>query len=234
MIRRALTVLAASIAVMLVGATAALAHVSVSSPGATQGGYATVTVKVPTESDTASTVGLKLQLPTDTPFSSVSVQPKPGWTIKMTKSKLPTPVKTDDGEVTEAISLIEWTASADAGIKPGEFDTFSISVGPLPKADSVTFKAIQTYSDGKVVNWVEEATGSTEPDFPAPTLAIGPANGEEHGHGSDTKEPAAAASDEANDGSNGLAITGVILGGLGLVAGLGALFLVTRKRPAKV
>ncbi|MDQ6938249.1 MAG: YcnI family protein [Actinomycetota bacterium] len=75
----------------------ASAHVTVVAPGATQGGYAVLTFRVPTESDTASTTGLKVQLPPDQPLASASVQPKPGWAMKVTKRKLDTPIKTDDG-----------------------------------------------------------------------------------------------------------------------------------------
>ncbi len=63
------------------------------------------------------------------------------------------------------------------GIKPGEFDEFRLSAGPLPKVDSLSFRAIQTYSDGTVVKWIETAAqGSTaEPEHPAPTITLAPA-----------------------------------------------------------
>src|SRR5213076_2572230 len=58
----------------LVGLTAApaLAHVSVESTDATQGGIGAITFRVPTESDTASTTKVTVQLPTDSPIASVS------------------------------------------------------------------------------------------------------------------------------------------------------------------
>ncbi len=165
--RRLLTV--AGAVTVLVGLTAppALAHVTVNSPSAVQGGYTTVNFKVPTESDTASTTGLKVQFPADQPFGSVSVMPKAGWTYAKTTATLPTPVQGEGGEITDYVSVIEWkAASGSAGIKPGEFDQFTISAGPMPKVDAITFKAIQTYSDGKVVSWIEEpaAGSSEEPD----------------------------------------------------------------------
>ena len=45
----------------------------------------------------------------------------------------------------------------------------------MPKKDTVTFKAIQTYSDGKTVGWIEEqAEGSTEePEYPGAGPAAG-------------------------------------------------------------
>src|SRR5882757_3629137 len=140
-------------AALLAVAAPAYAHVTVNSPGATAGGYAVLTFRVPTESDTASTTALAVQLPEKTPFASVSVQPHPGWSFTTKNTKLATPIKTDDGdEITDAVSEIDWKADGAAtAIKPGEFDQFNVSVGPLPEADSVTFKAIQTFSDGSQV-----------------------------------------------------------------------------------
>jgi hypothetical protein len=88
-----------------------------------------------------------------------------------------TPIKTDDGEVTEAVSAITWTAASPASaIKPGQFDEFDVSAGPLPEATSMQFKALQTYSDGEVVRWIEPAPANgSEPEHPAPTLKLTPA-----------------------------------------------------------
>ena len=148
----------------------ASAHVTVSSTNASPGGYATVVLNVPTESDTASTTKIVVQLPT---VGSVSVQPTPGWTVATKTTKLAKPITTDDGPITQTISQITWTATA-AGIKPGEFQQFFVSLGPLPKAASVSFPAIQYYSDGSVVKWIEQAApGSTAaPEHPAPTLSL--------------------------------------------------------------
>jgi uncharacterized protein len=153
----------------------ASAHVTVHADGeAVQGGFTTLAVQVPTESDKASTTKVQVQLPPTTPLAFVSVQPHPGWTYAVSRTKLAQPLKTDDGEVTDAVSAITWTASSAAsGIKPGEFDRFLLSAGPLPKVDSLQFKAVQTYSDGRVVRWIQDApAGQPEPQFPAPTLQL--------------------------------------------------------------
>lgn len=159
----------------------ASAHVTVSAPGATPGGSdQIISFRVPTESASASTVGLTVQLPTDTPIASVLVEPHTGWTDTVTTTKLATPIHTDDGDITQVVSVITWTASTPAaGIKPGQFDQFVVLAGKLPDAPSLTFKAIQTYSDARKVSWIETtAPGSTvQPDHPAPvlTLAAAPA-----------------------------------------------------------
>ncbi len=231
--RRGLAAVLALTVVVLTAAPAA-AHVTVKSTEATQGGFAKLSVRVPTESETASTTKVQLALPREHPFAFVSIKPSPGWTATTKKEKLPEPVKVGDQEIAEAITEITWVASAGSGVKPGEFQEFDISVGPLPEVESVTFKAIQTYSDGKVIRWIEERTeGGEEPEFPAPELALAAGGG---GHGA-----AAASSDEADtadtaagdDGGSGVALA---LGVAGLVTGLAGLalgalaFVSTRRR----
>jgi uncharacterized protein YcnI len=215
------------VALFLVGllADAASAHVTVSSTSAQQGGYATVTFQMPCESATASSVKLQVDLPTDTPFASVAIRPHPGWNYVLTKGKLPKPITTDDGDqVTEAITSVTWTA-VNGGVRPGEFDEFDLSVGPLPTTDAVHFDAIQTYSDGTVVRWTDPPTvDGAESEHPAPTLALAPA-----GATSAASTPSAAAAPAA-DSSNGstLAVIALIVAILGLLAGAGALVLTRR------
>jgi hypothetical protein len=114
-------------------------------------------------------------LPRATPIASVLVQPHAGWTATQTTTELATPVKTDDGEISRVVSQIDWKAtSTAAGIKPGEFDQFVIIGGLLPKAPLLTFKAIQTYSDGTTTSWIEEAApgSNAQPEHPAPVLTL--------------------------------------------------------------
>jgi uncharacterized protein len=163
------TILAAS----AIGLVSADAHVTVHSNDATPGGYGELTFRVPTERDDASTTKLQVNLPASDPLASVSVQPHTGWTFTTTKKTLATPLTTDDGKVTSVISAITWTAQPGHGIAPGEFDEFSVSVGPLPKSGSLTFPAVQTYSNGSVVRWIEvAAAGAPEPEHPAPSLTL--------------------------------------------------------------
>lgn len=214
--RRGLKVALALAAIWVAGLAAAgsaSAHVSVSSPGAVQGGYASVTFKVPTESATASTTALKVQLPADQPLASVSVLPVPGWSYQVTKAKLAKPISSGDGEITEAASVIEWKATSPAtAIKPGEFNQFTISAGPLPKAAAMTFKAIQTYSDGSTVSWIEQAAegNAAEPEHPAPVLKLA-ASGAPAPSSTAPSASSPAASSSSDDDGNGSAVTALVL-----------------------
>src|SRR5436305_15298050 len=70
--RATLTVGAVTTVAVLGLAGAAQAHVTVNPNSATQGGYARIAFRVPTESDTASTTKLEVQLPANQPIASVS------------------------------------------------------------------------------------------------------------------------------------------------------------------
>ncbi len=189
--RRTLTTVGLAFAALGLAALPASAHVTVNPNTATQGGFATLTFKVPTEKDDASTIKLEVEFPADQPLASVSYQPKPGWDVEVTKAAVTTPLQVHGEEVNERVAKVTWTAdNDDAGIAPGEFDTFPISVGPLPTADEMVFKALQTYTGGEIVRWIEEAAeGAEEPEKPAPVLKLTPAG--------DTAAPAASAADPA-------------------------------------
>ena len=236
-IRRGGALLVATGAIALWTAAAASAHVTVSGPGATSGGSdQVITFRVPTESDTASTVELQVKLPTDTPIASVLVQPHPGWTDTVTSVTLAKPIVTDDGNITQAVSTITWKADSTAdGIKPGQFDEFVIIAGQLPDTTSLTFPAIQTYSDGSVVSWIQVAApGSTaEPDHPAPTLTLAASSGGSSGATSPASTSSTSTSGTSTKASShsATATIGVVLGAIGIVLGTGAIVLALRRRP---
>ena len=215
-----------AVAAAAVGLTAlpALAHVTVNSPGATQGGFGVLTFRMPNETDNTNATELKVQLPAEQPLASVSVKPQPGWTYTVTRAKLSQPITDDDGnKVTDYPSVVDWRATA-GGIRPGEYAEFQLSVGPLPKVDSMTFKAIQTYSDGQIVSWIETpaAGSSDEPEHPAPTLKLAPAGGTAAAPTTGTAAAPAAAT--GDDGASSGSVTGAyVVGGIGLAAGLAAL-----------
>lgn len=164
---------ALALAVLACAALPAGAHVSVIPSSAPKGGSAVLSFNVPNEQDGANTVKLEVLLPTRYPIVSVRTQPMYGWTAVTETTTLAKPVQTSDGQVTEAVSRITWTAT-NGGLHPGEFDLFTISAGPLPtKTNRLTFKVVQTYSNGDVVSWIQQTVkGAPEPDHPAATLTL--------------------------------------------------------------
>lgn len=211
---RSIGAVAALAGISLIGlATAASAHVTVNPKTAEQGSYAKVAFRVPNERDNAATTKVVVNLPAGHPLSSVSVRPVPGWTAKVDESKLPKPVKTEGGELTEAVTRITWTGGK---IEPGQFQEFDVSMGPLPTdTDRLVFKADQTYSNGEVVKWEQDpgtGHGAAEPEHPAPVLTLVPKEGERTAGLTAQVKPEAPAS--ADDG------TARLLGGIGIAVGV--------------
>ncbi|HUO38895.1 MAG TPA: YcnI family protein [Mycobacterium sp.] len=220
---RAVTVTALIVVAATGFASPALAHVEVSGIDTTQGGSGVLTFRVPTESDTASTTELLVTLPDSNPILSVATQPKAGWTATVTKKNLPSPQKDEDGNiVTQYVSQVDWKAdNPQAAIPPNQFDMFSISAGPLPKQDSLTLPALQTYSDGHTVNWNEvAATGQAQPDHPAPVLTLTT---------SSTDTNAAPSSNAAQAGPTWPGIVALIIAIIAALLGLANLVLLRRR-----
>jgi uncharacterized protein YcnI len=219
----------------------ASAHVTVQPTSAAKGSYSTVSFKVPNEEENADTTKLQVFFPTDEPLASVETQPVPGWTASVTKVKLAKPITTDDGQVTEAVSSITWSGGR---IKPGQFEQFPVSLGPLPtNTGKLTFKALQTYGKNQIVRWIDiQQPGSPEPQHPAPTLTLTAASGSASSGstgsaGSDGAAGSTASAAGATTASGAtdtdttarlLAVLGIVLG----AAGVGYGVLSGRRRPA--
>jgi uncharacterized protein YcnI len=217
--RRVVLGITGALILAVVIALPASAHVTVNPDEASQGGFARLAFRVPNERANAGTVKLEVQLPADHPIPSVGVQPHPGWAYRVQTATLPTPIETEDGDkITEAVSTITWTGGP---IKPGEFEEFAISLGPLPKdTTSLVFKAVQTYDNGEVVRWIEESqSGQPEPEHPAPVLTLT--------KGSSRSSSGGDAKKSDVNGAKGMALAGIILG----VIGIGTATLAIRRRP---
>ncbi|MBT9606997.1 YcnI family protein [Microbacterium sp.] len=241
---RALVGATAGLALAIGVPLAASAHVTVNPNTATPGTYATVNFRVPTESATASTVKVEVTLPTDTPFTAVLVQPVPGWTATVEKGALPAPVEVDGNTISDGPLKIVWQADPGVGIGQDQFQMFSAVLGPVPDTGHVVLPAVQTYSDGEVVNWAATPDEVAADDTlePAPVLYITdtpPASGHGAGHGTATAAPStddhgAAEASMTTDGSAGVALglsfAALVIGIGGAV--LGALAFARRPKKA--
>ncbi len=208
------TLAAAVLAAALAAPAAAQAHVTVQPDTVAAAAFTVESIRVPNERDDASTVKVDVQLPPG--FIEALYQPRPGWTVVVAKEKLAKPVQTDDGPVSEEVRRITFTGHGSQGrIAPGQFMDFPLSVQiPGKPGDKLTFKALQTYSDGKVVRWI----GAAGSDTPAPVVSV-------------VAAPAAASASESGGGaSKGLGIAALVIAVLGLIAGVAALSLRSRER----
>jgi uncharacterized protein YcnI len=194
----------------------AWAHVHASSDNAVRGAMAIVTFQVPNESDNgAATTALSVTLPDVT---AANTEAMPGWTARL-----------DRDAASGTVRSVTWTATPNGGIGVDQFALFRISL-QLPDADTVSFPATQTYSDGSIVKWDQPPLpGGGEPEHPAPmlTLAAGPVTPHEHHPPSATPTNHAGAAGQSKSPDN----TARLLGGAALAVGaLGICLVLVRRR----
>ncbi|UGQ15203.1 YcnI family protein [Yinghuangia sp. ASG 101] len=232
--RRAAVLAAVSTAAVVALAAPASAHVSVQPGEAEQGGYAGVKFRVPNENDSAGTTRLEVTLPEDKPLTSVRTRPLAGWTAVIEKKPLATPITSHGKQITEAVAKVTWTANPGVRINPGEYEDFEVSMGQLPTdTDVLVFKALQTYDNGDIVRWIDLPNpDGSEPEKPAPTLKLVPADGAaaapnatpsgaggSTGGSADQVTVSASSEDKSDSTARGLGIAGLVVGVLGLAAG---------------
>jgi len=224
--RRVVAVTATATTLVAVIALPASAHVTVSPASQPKGATAELTFKVPNEEASATTTSVQLQIPTDHPIAQVLPRQIPGWTVAVKTTTLAKPLVTDDGTFTTAVSEIDWTGGT---IPVGQYQDFQVSVDPLPTdTNQLVFKAVQTYSNGDIVRWIDlSQTGQPAPDHPAPVLTLTAADSSDASvttasSPAATSTAAAAAGAAQSSGGNSGTV-GIVLGALGLAAGLAAL-----------
>lgn len=211
--KRLLIVLGAGALAVLLLAPTALAHVTVNPRDATAGSFSRFAIRVPTERP-AATTSVSMQLPEGLFF--VSFQPKEGWTREVKMETLDPPVELFGTSYTERVAEVTWSGGE---IGAGEFDEFGMSAR-IPEAEpgtALAFPAVQTYSTGEVVRWIGEPDSET----PAPTVTVLAAPDEEG-------EPVSTGSDD----SSTIEYVALGIGIAALAAGLTALGLGVRRKPA--
>ncbi len=227
LVRRLLIAVGAALALLLVPlAGPAAAHVTVQAPDAQHGGFTKLTFRTPTERDVPTTQ-LEIAFPEDQPLAYVNVKPHAGWAYQITKAAPSESFEAFGEPVEEVITRIVWTADPGNGINAGEFDEFEVSAGPLPEAERMIFKALQTYANGEVVRWIEEPVeGGEEPEHPAPMLKLAPAEEQP----AETAGTLTVANPSGDNTATALSAAGLAAGSTGLL--LGGLALLRTRRSA--
>jgi len=234
-----IAVLAGAIA-LLAPATAA-AHISLHPDSVPAGAFATLDVRMPGEQEGAHVLKLDVLFPPG--FTSVNYENVPGWSVRVVNQKVNPPIQTDEGPVSEEVAQLIWTWTGPLGrVDNNQFIQFPLSVA-IPSnlsGQALLFKTVQTYSNGQVVHWIDQSLSA---EHPAPRINVtakggvlqdvaGREAGPEAGQSGQaaTATPAASVTKPSGGASKGLAIAALVLGALGLLAGLAALTLGRRAR----
>jgi uncharacterized protein YcnI len=229
----------------------ASAHVTMHSYEAQQGGSdALIQFRVPNEESDATTTQLEVDFPVDTPLIGLYVEDTPGWQFRVTTSYLPKPVTNGDGSFTQYVSKVVWSGG---NIPVGGYLDFNIDVSDLPDVSTIAVKALQTYSNGDIVRWIDPPATNGQPDPPHPqptldlaaapvaasggsttTVASGGAAGASSGGGQSAAAPTVSLKGLAKSSdvtsAKTVSIIALVVGAIGLLAAGGALVL--KRRPA--
>ena len=197
--KRLLFVVSGVLGVMLAVSAPALAHVVVSPDEVRAGDYETLTVSVPTEKEIPTTE-IRVDVPEG--FLLSGVQPVPGWEYDFE----------EDGGVVTAVTF------SGGEIRPREFQQFLVQAQAPDEPGEYPWKAIQTYEDGSVVEWV----GAPESEEPASVIEV--VSGGSESPASSPPPTEASASQRADGEAKVLADTGGT--NLAAYAGLGFVGLV--------
>jgi uncharacterized protein YcnI len=226
----------------LLAPATAQAHISLHPNTIPAGAFATLDVRVPGEQEGAYVKTVDVLFPQG--FVGVNYENVPGWSTKIVEAKLATPIKKDGETIDTDVSQIVWTWVGPLGkVNSGQFINFPLSLAIPANASgkALEFRTVQTYSNGQVVHWIDP---SLTAEHPAPRInvtakggAFEDVAGDEAGPAANQTPadqsapvPTAAAKPASNAASKGLGIAALILGALGLIAGLSALAATRRAR----
>jgi uncharacterized protein YcnI len=251
---RSRTIAAALLTVgTLAGSASADAHVSLHPNTIPAGAFATLDVRVPGEQQGAYAYKVDMLVPPG--FTEIDTQNVAGWSVREVLVKPAQPIQTEEGPVDEEVSRLVWTGDRSklGRIENATFIQFPLSIAmPADLAGrSLAFRTVEYYRAGKAVHW----SGSPSAEFPAPTINVtakggviedlaggeaGPAPGQAPAGSALRRQGATGQSATATlvptgatsstGASEDLAITALVLGVLGLLAGVGALVAVRRAR----
>jgi uncharacterized protein YcnI len=158
----------AGVAVTLACPAVAAAHVSATPDTIAPGEPATIAFRVPNERDDATVVRLEVLFPAQPAITSATPGSLPGWKIGVREQLAA--AGGGDGMAGKPVASIVWEGGT---VPAGTFQEFPVRIGALPAAGTLTFQALQTYSDGQVVRWADPARpGEPEPEHPAPVVTV--------------------------------------------------------------
>ncbi len=230
--------------VSLLVPAAAQAHISLHPNTIPAGAFATLDVRVPGEQEGAHVTKVDVLFPQG--FTGVDYENVAGWNTKIIEAKLATPLKEDGETIDTEVSQIVWAWTGPLGkVDNGQFINFPLSLAIPADATgkALEFRTVQSYSNGQVIHWISP---SLTAEHPSPRINVtakggvvqeiaGDEAGPEAGQtaaGQPAATTPAAATSTSGGASKGLAVAALILGALGLIAGVAALLASRRRRAA--
>jgi uncharacterized protein YcnI len=226
----------------LLAPAAAEAHISLHPNTIPTGAFATLNVRVPGEQEGAHVTKVDMLFPPG--FTSVIYENVAGWSVKVLNQKVSPPIQTAEGPVSEEISQVIWSWTGPLGmVSNNQFIQFPLSVAiPTNLAGrALQFKTLQSYSNGKLVHWIDPSLSA---EHPAPRINItakggviedvagreaGPEAGQAAGPSGSSAQGTRLAK-SSGGASKGLGVSALVVATLGVLLALGALLAGRRAR----
>jgi uncharacterized protein YcnI len=219
----------------LIVVPAATAHVT-ASPAELSTGYTYTQFSVPHGCDGSATTSISIEIPAG--IANVAPEVVAGWEIETQEGALPEPVNIFGEETTEGITQVTWTGGP---LPDPHLQRFGLSFYASDSlADQTVYWPVVQQCENGVNRWIEiPVEGEEEPEEPAAGISfLASASEGEEEPAEETAATGDASADEAtpvpaasSDDSSDRANFALVLGALGLVAGLAALALVLFRKP---
>jgi uncharacterized protein YcnI len=163
-----------SAAFLVLGTSAAFAHITLETQEAPAGSTYKAVLRVPHGCDGKATTAVRVQIPEG--VISVKPMPKPGWTLQVKKGKYEKSYVLYGEAVTSGVREVDWSG----GNLPDEFyDEFVFRgtlAADLPAGQKIYFPVVQE-CDGATTRWIEIPAAGQDEDAledPAPGLKLLP------------------------------------------------------------
>ncbi|GAB3122276.1 YcnI family copper-binding membrane protein [Glaciibacter psychrotolerans] len=209
----------------------ASAHVSIDPSSASAGSYTVLTFALPHGCDGSATTAIAIDIPES--IASVTPTVNQGWDVSKVAVERAKPIEDGHGNsITTRIGQIVYTAKTP--LADGLRDTFALSLQLPADAAGTTleFPLLQSCEVGETL-WNESAKADgSEPDHPAPAIAVSAAVADAHGHGDEAEaadETEVAGEHDASGASDDVVARVLGIGGL-VVGVVGVVLAVTARR----
>jgi uncharacterized protein YcnI len=161
---------------VLLGVSAAAAHVTLETQQAPVGSGYKAVMRVPHGCEGSATTAIRIRIPAG--MIGVKPMPKPGWTLDTVTGKYNKPYTLRGGTVSEGVTEITW---AGGKLPDAHYDEFVFTVAiadDLPAGETVYFPVVQQCEKG-IHRWIEIPkgpgdSGHSEGSEPAPGLRLLP------------------------------------------------------------
>jgi periplasmic copper chaperone A len=166
-------VLLTGLALTIVSAAPAFAHISLVNNNTSPGANYVASLNVEHGCGVAATIAIRVQIPTG--VFNVTAPPKAGWTINLKTSKYPMPFAHKGAQLSEGVIEAAWSGGNLPDKTVTQF-VLNVSIADSLKTPTMLFfPVVQECVGGAVNRWiVVPAAGKTAADyeFPAPSVRL--------------------------------------------------------------